>query len=44
MTDYKPDRLDRIEALVEKKCQIVESNARAIEIIYLAEKMSLHKL
>ncbi|MBC6423431.1 MAG: hypothetical protein GDA43_20730 [Hormoscilla sp. SP5CHS1] len=31
MTDYQPDRLDRIEALVEKIGQIVESNARALE-------------
>ena len=31
MTDYQPDRLDRIEALVEKIGQRVDSNARALE-------------
>jgi len=31
MTDYQSDRLDRIEALVEKIGQRVESNASALE-------------
>ncbi|MEM8779184.1 MAG: hypothetical protein AAGF26_09990 [Cyanobacteria bacterium P01_G01_bin.49] len=33
MTNSEPNRLDRIEALVEKIGQRVESNARAIEAL-----------
>ncbi len=33
MTDYQSDRLDRIEALVEKIGQRVDSNARALEAL-----------